>query len=316
MTAPRIAPLVTLWQEQITASSGSADGPSATGPPAPGGQHQLLGRRPAAPSRSTARSVPYASASPTRTPPSSVAVAADRPASCRRRAGVGVDARRGSRRRCRARRRSDATSTPSSFSLVDRSAPVKLPAVAPPRDRPSAAVSRHLVAGRDQPVHPAVRGQRALADREDRAGRRCGTARRRRCRRARRPRSPQSRASWSRGRTPAEKTTRSVGEFGAVGQRHAGHRAVLVRRRSPACRRPCARSGPSPRWCAAAPRRRPRRPAPASAAARTPRRACRVRAPCSAPAASSPSSPPPTTAPVRRALFAYSSIASRSSMVR
>ena len=44
MTAPRIVPLVTLWQEQITASSGSADGPSATGRAGAGGQHQLLGR--------------------------------------------------------------------------------------------------------------------------------------------------------------------------------------------------------------------------------------------------------------------------------
>ena len=61
-----------------------------------------------------------------------------------------------------------------------------------------------------------------------RPGRRCGTARRRRCRRARRPPGPQSRASWSRGRTPAEKTTRSVARDGAVGEVHAGDRAGVV----------------------------------------------------------------------------------------
>ncbi|CAM5707956.1 hypothetical protein SGLAM104S_03799 [Streptomyces glaucescens] len=38
--------------------------------------------------------------------------------------------------------------------------------------------------------------------------------------------------------------------------------------------------------------------------------------PFSAPAASSPSRPPPTTAPEVARLFAYSSMASRSSMVR
>ena len=71
MTAPRIVPLVTLWQEQMTASSGSADGPSAAGAPAPGGQHQLTRARRGGTEPVSARSVPYASASPTRTPPSS-----------------------------------------------------------------------------------------------------------------------------------------------------------------------------------------------------------------------------------------------------
>lgn len=35
--------LVTLWQEQITASSGSADGPSATGAPTPAGSTSCSG---------------------------------------------------------------------------------------------------------------------------------------------------------------------------------------------------------------------------------------------------------------------------------
>ncbi len=35
--ASRIVPLVTLWQEHTTASSGSAEGPSGAGDPAPAG---------------------------------------------------------------------------------------------------------------------------------------------------------------------------------------------------------------------------------------------------------------------------------------
>ncbi len=35
--------LVTLWQEQITAWSGSADGPSATGAPTPAGSTSCSG---------------------------------------------------------------------------------------------------------------------------------------------------------------------------------------------------------------------------------------------------------------------------------
>ncbi|CAM5728355.1 hypothetical protein STENM223S_01660 [Streptomyces tendae] len=58
----------------------------------------------------------------------------------------------------------DATSTPSSFSLVDRSAPVK--GRVPGRDGRGGRLGL-LVTGRDQPVDPAVGGQRALADRED-----------------------------------------------------------------------------------------------------------------------------------------------------
>ncbi len=67
----QIAPLVTLWQEQMTASSGSEDGPRVTGPPAPAGRTSCSG----ATGRTVpviGRSVPYWSASPTSTPPSSV----------------------------------------------------------------------------------------------------------------------------------------------------------------------------------------------------------------------------------------------------
>ncbi len=71
VTAPRIVPLVTLWQEQITASSGSADGPSAAGAPAPAGSTSDSGAT-GGTEPVNARSVPYASASPTRMPPSSV----------------------------------------------------------------------------------------------------------------------------------------------------------------------------------------------------------------------------------------------------
>lgn len=70
MTAPRIVPLVTLWQEQMTAESGSAEGPSATGAPAPAGRTSCSGAI-GGTDPVKARRVPYASASPTRIPPSS-----------------------------------------------------------------------------------------------------------------------------------------------------------------------------------------------------------------------------------------------------
>ena len=57
----------------------------------------------------------------------------------------------------------DATSTPSSLSLVDMSAPVKAPGAAEQRVDDDLG---HRVAGRDQAVHPAGRS-RALADRPD-----------------------------------------------------------------------------------------------------------------------------------------------------
>ena len=75
----------------------------------------------------------------------------------------------------------------------------------------------------------------------------------------------------------------------------------VVGRRSPACRRRCGRSGPCPRRCGSS-----AAPPPSSTWTRhQPRRELhdvggRVRAPCSAPAASRPSRPPPTTAPVAR----------------
>src|SRR6476620_6162963 len=43
VTAARMVPLVTLWQLQITASSGSADGPSAAAGPAPDGSTNCPG---------------------------------------------------------------------------------------------------------------------------------------------------------------------------------------------------------------------------------------------------------------------------------
>ena len=67
----------------------------------------------------------------------------------------------------------------------------------------------HRVAGGDQAVAAAVDGG-ALTDREDRRVARSGRPRRPGPRRARRPRSPAARASSSRGRTPAAKTTTSV----------------------------------------------------------------------------------------------------------
>ncbi|CAM5300469.1 hypothetical protein SALBM135S_04668 [Streptomyces alboniger] len=62
--------LVTLWQLQTTAEPGSASGPSAAGAPAPaGGASCSAGTGGTVPV--SGRSSPYASASPTRTPPSS-----------------------------------------------------------------------------------------------------------------------------------------------------------------------------------------------------------------------------------------------------
>ncbi|CAM5728367.1 hypothetical protein STENM223S_01661 [Streptomyces tendae] len=71
VTAPRTVPLGTLWQEQITASSGSAAGPSWAGAPAPAGSTRDSGET-GGTEPVKARRVPYASASPTRMPPSRV----------------------------------------------------------------------------------------------------------------------------------------------------------------------------------------------------------------------------------------------------
>ena len=169
----------------------------------------------------------------------------------------------------------------------------------------------HRVAGRDQAVHPAGRG-RALADRPDVAGPRCGTARRPGRRRARPASSPAARASASRGRMPAEKTTRSRSSGSA------SRRASPVTRSSPRIRSvtaPVCTVSPSPSTCRAsvAP--------PASSTCTAISRGaisttCVSRPrPRRALAASRPSSPPPITAPVR-APCAASRIASRSSMVR
>ena len=62
---------MTLWQEQMIASSGSADGPSWTDSPAPAGSTSDSGET-GGTEPVNAFSVPYASASPTRMPPSSV----------------------------------------------------------------------------------------------------------------------------------------------------------------------------------------------------------------------------------------------------
>ena len=114
-----------------------------------------------------------------------------------------------------------------------------------------------LVAGRDQAVHPAVGGQRALADREHRAGRtvrHCSST-------TMPPRSPTVEAAVA-GELVAGPDT--GGEDHQVGGEFANRRTAPCRsrrrprpRRSPGRRRPCARSGPCPRWCGAAPRRRP-----------------------------------------------------------
>ena len=177
----------------------------------------------------------------------------------------------------------------------------------PPSSR-SATTSAIVVAGGDQAVAPGRRWQRALADRVDARVARCGRRRRRRRRRARRPSGRQSRASSSRGRMPAEKTTRSASSGRAVGERHAGDARRPRRRRSPGCRRRCGRRRPAPR-CAA----QRRAAALVDLHRHQPRRELddvRVEPERrSALAASRPSSPPPTTAPVVRRSAAYASIA-------
>ncbi len=72
VTALRTAPLVTLWQLQTTASSGSAELPSETGAPIPAGStSDSAGTGSGMPVPASGRSEEYDSASPTRMPPSS-----------------------------------------------------------------------------------------------------------------------------------------------------------------------------------------------------------------------------------------------------
>ena len=126
--------------------------------------------------------------------------------------------------------------------------------------------------------------------------------------------SPHSRASWSRGRTPAEKTTRSVSSsessdslmpttapFPPVTTSWVPT-PVCTSTPSPATIRRSASPPPSSTWTGIS------RGANSTTWVVSPR-------PLSAPAASRPSSPPPTTAPVRDPA-AYSSMAWTSSMVR
>src|SRR4029453_3929874 len=71
VTAERTWPLVTLWQLQTTASSGRAEEPSGTGGPAPaGGARDRGGTGSGLRVPASGRSEEYASASPTRMPPS------------------------------------------------------------------------------------------------------------------------------------------------------------------------------------------------------------------------------------------------------
>jgi hypothetical protein len=123
VTAPRIAPLVTLWQLQITASSGSAAGPRATGAPAPAGSTSCSGATGGTVPVS-GRSTPYDSTSPTSTPPSRVPSA---PTTSLRytpaRESEYSTSSAPSAVPCASPKL--ATSTPSSFSLVEVSAPVK-----------------------------------------------------------------------------------------------------------------------------------------------------------------------------------------------
>ena len=123
--------------------------------------------------------------------------------------------------------------------------------------------------------------------------------RRRRCRPARRPSRPPPRASSSRGRMPAENTTRSVGERRSPSAKRrprdpaavAGDDRLVVA--SPVCTRDAQRLD-APR---AGRRRRRRRPAPASAAGRTRRRGSRGRGCAARWPPRGPSRPPPITAP-------------------
>ncbi len=125
---------------------------------------------------------------------------------------------------------------------------------------------------------------------------------------------PQSRASWSRGLTPAEKTTRSVAR-----DEPSESDMPFTEPSSPAV----TSWVPTPVWTVRpmfSMVRSSAAPPPSSTWTGISRGAnsttCVSRpSPFSAPAASRPSRPPPTTAPVV-AVFAYSSIASRSSIVR
>lgn len=126
---------------------------------------------------------------------------------------------------------------------------------------------------------------------------------------------PQSRASWSRGRTPALNTTRSV----ASSEPSDSFMPVTA----PVASSTTISWVPTPVWTdrpISSMVRSSAAPPPSSTWTGIRRGAnstmCEVSpSPLSAPAASSPSSPPPTTAPVV-AVFAYASMASRSSIVR
>ena len=196
-----------------------------------------------------------------------------------------------------------ATSTPSSLSLVDMSAPVKRSTGVGRRERsprrgasppPGPSGSRGPPGRRCRPattraladgVDAGSDGAQRVVD-DDAAPLADGRAR-------------AARARSSRGRMPAENTTRSVGERVASPSK--------VERRAPvpslvdATWRGRAAGvdvdAERPRCGAAGARRRRRRAAPASAAGRTRRRGSRGRAARSALAASSPSRPPPITTP-------------------
>ena len=217
--------------------------PSCT-PPRLAGQDQLL--RVGRAARCRSRRAVAARRTPTRRRPGCRRAGGTcRPPTRTRRASCRRPRRRRSRR-ARGRRSvvakaspKLATSTPSSLSLVDMSAPVKVPG---PVEQGVDDDLGHRVARGDQAVHLAARGG-ALADREDRAGRRCGTARRRGRRRARR----------RRGRT-----------------RGRARRAAGCRRRTP---RPGRRSWSSrrpPRCRPGAPAARPRASSPVMASVSTP----------------------------------------------
>ena len=86
----------------------------------------------------------------------------------------------------------------------------------------------HLVAGRDQPVHPAVGGQRALADREDVRVADGAALLVDRDAAALADRQPAVAGELVAGADTGAEHHQVGGEFGAVGQLHAGDGAVLA----------------------------------------------------------------------------------------
>ena len=193
---------VTALQEQTCAASGSA--PASAPPPA--GASSASGGPGSGPP-TLARSVGYALASPTSTPPSSVVrvVGEDQ---------LRVDA--GWPGRCNVTSSSpvvpcaspnEATSTPSSLSLVDVSAPGKVGRAA---EQPVGDHLGHRVAGRDQAVARCRPTAAHSPIAQIRSGRRCGRS----SSTSTPPRGPSgrpaSRASSSRGRMPAANTTSSA----------------------------------------------------------------------------------------------------------